>query len=41
MKRDKPAKPEVKEVKAPRRVGSMRFSKCGSFKGFNYGSPVH
>lgn len=36
MKPNKPAKPEVKEIKTPRRVGTMRFTKCGTFRGFNY-----
>lgn len=27
---------ETKQVKTARRVGSMRFTKCGTFRGFKY-----
>jgi hypothetical protein len=38
MKEMKPKpKPVKQEPKAVRRVGAMRFTKCGTFRGFNYG----
>jgi hypothetical protein len=36
MKKKVEPKPAVKEIKTPRRIGSMRFTKCGTFRGFNY-----
>lgn len=38
MKSDKKPTPkaETRQVKIPRTAGSMRFTKCGTFRGFKY-----